>query len=291
MYQKNLGKQIWAILSPVVVYNVVLIIVELICIGIHYVNNLDEIAALTGTTEEVTNAALEIIYEVLNYSVEMMGIAALFSIPFLLLMMRKDHRRDTAEGIQQNRKAPLSKYVLIAGISIPFALVLNNLMIMLNIAAYSEAYQETAAVFYGAELIVQIICLGVLTPIAEELIFRGLIYKRMKKTMNSARNAIVFSGLLFGFYHGNFVQMIYGCLAGFLLAYLYEKYGSIKAPILGHICMNMVALILTEANVFLWMFENTVRMGVITVACAAAASSVFLFIQKIDEKALKNEAN
>ncbi|MBR2043100.1 MAG: CPBP family intramembrane metalloprotease, partial [Clostridia bacterium] len=72
---------------------------------------------------------------------------------------------------------------------------------------------------------------------------------------------------------------MYGSLSGILLAYLYEKYGSIKAPILAHILMNIVALTLTEANIFVWMFKDIMRMSVITILCAAAASTIFLFIQ------------
>ena len=167
---------------------------------------------------------------------------------------------------------------------------MNNIVLFSDLAAYSELYQETAEVFYANEFIVQIVCLGVISPIAEELIFRGLIYNRMKRGSRTPVPAMIFSSFMFGFYHGNIVQTIYGCLSGMLLAYLYEKYGSIKAPILAHITMNMVALILTEVNVFVWMFKDIIRMGIITVACAAIASSVFLLIKKIDEKPLKCEA-
>ena len=87
MYQKNLGKQIWEILSPIIIYNVALMIVEMIFIGIQYVNNLDRIAVLSGTPEEVRTGVIEILSEVLEYSVEMMGIAAFCSIPIFLYMM------------------------------------------------------------------------------------------------------------------------------------------------------------------------------------------------------------
>ena len=291
MYQKNLGRQLWAILSPILAYNVVAFLVQFVFMGVHYIQNLDRIAALDAPAEEVRLALFEIMSEVLVYSVEMMGITALLSVPLLLFMIKRDRKREIAMGIVQNKKAPLTKYILIAGISIPFALGLNNIILLSDLVSHSEAYQETAEVFYGAQLLVQIICLGILTPMAEELIFRGLIFRRMRAVMKNPKKAIVFSGLLFGFYHGNMVQIIYACLCGFLLAYIYEKYGSIKAPILAHIIMNLVAIALTEANVFTWIFDNIMRMGLITVACAALASTVFLFIQKIDEKPLKIEEN
>ena len=288
MLQKDLGKQIWEVLSPIVVNSVVAFIVQMVIIGIYYVGHLDEIADLSGTQEEVMQKAAEIVYGVLEYSVEIAGISALFAIPFLLLMMKKDKQKEVAAGILANQAAPLSKYVLVAGISIPFSLGLNNLILFMNLAKYSEAYQEAAESFYSPSFLTQILCLGIISPIVEELIFRGLIFKRLRRRM-AVKQAIVMSGLMFGFYHGNLVQMIYGSLAGILLAYLYEKYGSVKAPILAHICMNCVAIVLTEAEVFVWMFQNTLRMGAITVACATIASTMFLLIQKIEEKPLQCE--
>lgn len=288
MLQKDLGKQIWEVLSPIVVNSVVAFIVQMVIIGIYYVGHLDEIAVLSGTQEEVMQKAAEIVYGVLEYSVEIAGISALFAIPFLLLMMKKDKQKEVAAGILANQAAPLSKYVLVAGISIPFSLGLNNLILFMNLAKYSEAYQEAAESFYSPSFLTQILCLGIISPIVEELIFRGLIFKRLRRRM-AVKQAIVMSGLMFGFYHGNLVQMIYGSLAGILLAYLYEKYGSVKAPILAHICMNCVAIVLTEAEVFVWMFQNTLRMGAITVACATIASTMFLLIQKIEEKPLQCE--
>lgn len=289
MVQKNLGKNLWELLSPVLVHGVVTFVVQMIIVGIYYVLHLEEIAALSGTQEEVMNKAMEILYGVLQYSVEIAGFSSLFAIPFLLHMMKKDKKREQIAGIVQNKKAPLSKYILVAGISIPFALGLNNLIIFLDLAKYSEAYQETAEVFYQPSFLTEVICLGIISPLVEELVFRGLVYNRMRRSVMGVNQAIILSGLLFGFYHGNLVQAVYGSLSGILLAYLYEKYGSIKAPILAHILMNIVALTLTEANIFVWMFKDIMRMSVITILCAAAASTIFLFIQKIEEKPLKND--
>ena len=289
MLQKNLGKQLWELLSPVVVHSVVTFLVQMIIVGGYYVMHLEEIAVLTGTQEEVMNQAMEILYGVLEYSLEIASFSSLFSIPFLLFMMKRDKSKEIAAGIVPNKKASLSKYVWIAGISIPFALGLNNLIIFMDLAKYSKAYQEAAESFYEPSYLMQLICFGIISPIVEELMFRGLIFKRMRRSTMTRNQAIIISGLLFGFYHGNLVQMIYGSLAGILLAYLLEKYGSMKAPIFAHILMNIVALTLTEADVFIWMFRDTLRMGIITVACAAVASTMFLLIQKIDEKPLQCE--
>ena len=130
---------------------------------------------------------------------------------------------------------------------------------------------------------VQIICLGIITPVCEELVFRGLIYKRMRRD-RSFIGAMISYAFIFGLYRMNLVQTIYAIVCGLLLAYLYEKYGSLKAPILAHVLMNIVVCVLSDVNAFTWMFSQPIRMAIITIACAMIGSSVFLLIQQIDEK-------
>lgn len=283
MQQRSVGKYIWEIFSPLLLHMVVSFVVEMILILVYYMQHTPELLTLLESDKEVTEQILEMAYSVYQYAVEITAIAALVTIPFLVWMTRKDLKKERAAGIIPNKKAPMSKYILVAGISIPFSLGLNNILTLSNLAAYSEAYQETAEALYAPSLPVQIVCVGVVIPIMEEYIFRGVIYKRMRRYV-TAKRAIFSSAIFFGIYHGNTVQMIYGALCGLLLAYLYEKFGSIKAPILAHMLMNIVACLLTDVDGFTWMFSNPIRMAVITIGCAALASTVYLGIRKIEEQ-------
>lgn len=283
MQQRSVGKYIWEIFSPLLLHMVVSFVVEMILILVYYMQHTPELLTLLESEKEVTEQILEMAYSVYQYAVEITAIAALVTIPFLVWMTRKDLKKERAAGIIPNKKAQMSKYILVAGISIPFSLGLNNILTLSNLAAYSEAYQEAAEALYAPSLPVQIVCVGVIIPIMEEYIFRGLIYKRMRRYV-TAKRAIISSAIFFGIYHGNTVQMIYGALCGLLLAYLYEKFGSIKAPILAHMLMNIVACLLTDVDGFTWMFSNPIRMAVITIGCAALASTVYLGIRKIEEQ-------
>ena len=129
-------------------------------------------------------------------------------------------------------------------ISIAASIALNNVILVCNLTEYSESYQQAAMSLYSPAFAMQIICLGIVFPIMEEYLFRGLIYRRIRPNM-SAKWAIFISALFFGMYHGNLVQAVYGMVAGSILAYLYEKYGSMKAPILAHMLMNITTCIIT----------------------------------------------
>ena len=112
MYQKNLGRQIWAILSPMLVYNVVVYIVQLIFCGIIYVQNLDKIAALVGTPEEVRMAAAKIIYDVIiEYPVEMMERAIKGMLPHNRLGRQMYKKLFVYEGAEHPHAAQQPKEI------------------------------------------------------------------------------------------------------------------------------------------------------------------------------------
>ena len=279
MQQTNIRNRTWELFGPIILKVVVSLLVESLVVAVFTMKYLPNASA--SMSMEQLMAYVEA--DVYKYIVEITAISALATIPFLILMRSNDRKKEKAMGLVPNNRAPLSKYVYVAVISIVFSLALNNIVLLSDLAEYSIAYQEAAEALYAPSLIVQILCLGIVTPIMEEYIFRGLIFKRLRNRLPVAR-AIISSALFFGIYHGNLVQMIYGTLSGILLAYLYEKYGSLKAPILAHMLMNTVACILTEADVFTWIFSEKIRIASITIGCATIASIMYLYIQKIEEK-------
>ena len=91
--------------------------------------------------------------------------------------------------------------------------------------------------------IVQIISSGMCGPILEELIFRGIVYNKLK-TFNKKMTAIILTSVIFGFIHSNIINGIYGFGVSFILIYLYEKYKTLKAPILMHIFLNTTIILI-----------------------------------------------
>lgn len=283
MQRKTVGRQILEIFTPIMANVAVSLVVEFFAMSVYSIYYFAKNEVVVTTQQELYDHMLVLTEQFMQYAIEIGAVSALLTLPILIYMMKKDRKYEAAIGYQASPKAPLAKYVLVAGISIPVALAANNILLLVNISEYSKAYQESADMMYSSSFLVQIIGLGIIYPIMEECIFRGLVYRRMRISV-SMRRAIISSSLFFGIYHGNSVQLIYGAIMGALFAYLYEKFGSLKAPILAHILANILSVLLTELNGFVWMFEKPIRMAVITIACAAVASTVFLFIQNIQKK-------
>lgn len=220
--------------------------------------------------------------ESVKYLVIVDGIATALTIPIMLFMFHKDRVKEKAVGVVQPEKAKAWKYFAIIGIAAALCVGLNCLIIMSGLSPQDETYQETMTIMYSAPMMVQVICLGVLAPICEELVFRGLMFKRLR-AQTSFVLAALYSTIVFAVIHGNMVQMVYAFVMGMVFAYAYEKYGSVKAPILAHITANMVSLICTEADSFGWMLEDSLRIKLVTIACAAIASTMYVLIQRMNE--------
>lgn len=89
-------------------------------------------------------------------------------------------------------------------------------------------------------------------PIAEEIIFRGVIYNRLKY-ISSIIFAAFISSLLFAFFHVPFyglnIDIFTIFIIGILLVYSYEMSKTIWMPIIVHMCYNaFIELVLKPIN-------------------------------------------
>lgn len=112
---------------------------------------------------------------------------------------------------------------------------------------FGESVVPDEDAFFGIPLWARMICYELVAPVAEELLFRQVFYKRMRRFL-PVFWAVIVSALLFGIYHGNLVQGIYAFLMGCFLALVYEWSGSILAPMLFHMVANHVSDVAYEVE-------------------------------------------
>ncbi|MDL2301665.1 CPBP family intramembrane metalloprotease [Lachnospiraceae bacterium OttesenSCG-928-D06] len=138
------------------------------------------------------------------------------------------------------KKESSRSYVLIFTATIGTVFGVNILFELLQITQKSEIYQAIREDQYAASLLVGLICYGVISAFSEEVLFRGILYNALKRTMN-VKLAMVLSAFLFGAYHMNNVQGTYGFVMGCLMAFGYEYFGSFLIPVAIHMVSNILA--------------------------------------------------
>jgi membrane protease YdiL (CAAX protease family) len=124
------------------------------------------------------------------------------------------------------------------------------------------------------------ICVVVLAPVFEELIFRKLIIDRL--SVYGDKMAIIFSAVAFGLMHGNFYQFFYAALLGLLFGFVYTKTRNIGYTILMHTIVNflgsIVALPVQKATVELYEILDAAAAGVPVNILALIVSGTVMFI-------------
>jgi membrane protease YdiL (CAAX protease family) len=130
---------------------------------------------------------------------------------------------------------------------------------------------------------VGLVLYGLISPLAEEAVFRGVIYNRMKRCFQK-RTALLFSALLFGLYHGNMVQALYGTLMGIIIAVVYDRYESFAAPVLFHAVANISVYVMTSRMGFSEMNGNSLTAWLIAAVTAGFAVIFFILADNFIKK-------
>lgn len=91
-------------------------------------------------------------------------------------------------------------------------------------------------------LIYSTIFAGIFGPIMEEIFFRGFMYKALKRKIGVLWS-ILATAFIFSVLHVHWVGLVPIMVLGVLLAYLYEKTGSLVPSITVHIMHNMASVL------------------------------------------------
>ena len=201
---------------------------------------------LTGNTETLTQLVG--------------GLSMLIGVLPLMPMFRQElslHKGSAKNGTfpESENGGNIRQRTLPIYLAVPLTIILavsssvglNILLLLTGLVQTSESYQDVASHQYSVAFGVGAILFGLISPIAEEIVFRGLIFNRMRRYYPTLA-AIVVSGVLFGAYHGNLVQGIYGGCMGILLAYTYERMQSFLIPCLFHAAANLTVYTLTDVQ-------------------------------------------
>lgn len=94
---------------------------------------------------------------------------------------------------------------------------------------------------------------GILAPIMEEIFFRKLVIDRLRGFGDLP--AILISGLMFGLLHGNFNQVFYATVMGFVFGYIYLYTGRLRYTVALHMTVNLIGGVFASEMIKLFDFE------------------------------------
>ena len=141
-----------------------------------------------------------------------------------------------------------------------------------------EAYAEASKGLTQGSVWLLFLSNVIAAPVAEEVVFRGLIFTRLKKAMPVWVAGLV-STLCFGLLHGQLIWICYATLLGLFFCYVSYKTDSI----LSSICMHMIFNFLGSMPFMTgWELPMAVCVALTVLGAVAIVVSILLIRRNAD---------
>lgn len=178
------------------------------------------------------------------------------TIPFLVSLYKQDmYTEKVVYGKQKRNPGKYLLQVTLTVVSIgAFGVALNNFIAMTPLVEGSTGFQTANENFFAGGILLEILASCVVVPVAEELLFRGIVLKRASM-MAGEKMGILCSALLFGVIHMNLVQFIYATLLGLVLTLIVAKTRRVSLAVIGHAVANLIAILRAETGVLEFSYQ------------------------------------
>ena len=170
-----------------------------------------------------------------------MIIAVLIAI-IPVILFRKDkffHYDIKVKNKSINFKIIILAFAVVLGVNFLSGVLSQLLELLLNQIGLTSAPSQEA--LNGPITMSMVIYGCIIAPFFEEFLYRGVILRYLEKYGSSF--AILSSAILFGFMHGNIIQIPFAIVIGLIFGFLAKEY-SIKLSILIHMANNTYAMLL-----------------------------------------------
>ena len=170
----------------------------------------------------------------------------------------------------ESRRPSWMALTIVLGIS---SAVFFNILINLMGIKGGETYNQVQTTQFSLPLYAGIIVYGLITPLIEELLFRAVVYNRARRNYNLPI-AVTVTAVIFGAYHDNLLQAVYGSFMGLLICLVYERFGGFIYPYMMHAFANIAIYMMMNFD----SIDNNVLLGLMVVMLIVSLISLCILI-------------
>ena len=186
------------------------------------------------------------------FSVQVLSMYVI-ALPFFVLICRTGKTKLSAERIaaikNEKRKSEMKIDELVILFFISVAVMIFGGMISNAFTSFLSSIlghnidNTTEELIENSPIWLVIAVAVIIGPIVEEFIFRKIFIDTLSEFGRGY--SIILSSVAFGVFHGNFSQVLYATLLGFILGYIYVKSGRLLYSVLMHVALNFFGTVPT----------------------------------------------
>ena len=242
MRRYSIPRNIWRAIYPFLIFfGLTFFVVFAASVG--YGGYMGARAVLDGAeildTEEMSERTEAFIEE--NFIPMQLVASAIGILVFGLMWQEIRKKLPQYDGTRLRALAAVLSVVIFAGLNY----VMVSVFGLVDIDRFFPTYEEHALSYLGGSFIVRLLLIGIVGPIAEELLCRGVVFNRLEAWMPTWA-AVLASSTLFGVMHINLFQILYTFVVGLALCILYVRFRNLWIPIIGHVAFNSANILFLE---------------------------------------------
>lgn len=196
--------------------------------------------AATGEMPDMEQMTQKITEGIMSQAMTMTfiaGILALITYWIIFLIRKKSFFQEVTL-----RSIPVVGMIAVVLMGISFNIIISVVIATIPFPeSWSQSYAQNSSVLSDGNVVVAWLATVLMAPVLEEVVFRGLIYKRLKTGMPVVVAAII-SSVVFGLMHGTIIWGMYAFVLGVVLIIVYERFHSLLANILLHMGFNLTGM-------------------------------------------------
>lgn len=195
------------------------------------------------------------------------SISAVFAVSFYWAAWGRRKTQQDKKYLRENvLKTQNALMLIVASIGLYYLAILISSVIAVVSPDTMKNYTEMMESALGGSEILALFAAVILAPINEECIMRGLILKNLQRFF-STPVVIIIQAVMFGLFHGNWVQGLYVLPVGAALGYVAVKSKSVLPCMVMHLFYNLLSFVVGILPDF---FQTGIFAVIAVVVCAAA---------------------
>lgn len=206
-------------------------------------------------------------------------ITALSLILTINSIRKKEKKRNldfkTALGLKWVKldKKSIAAFVLLgAGLNFTISGILNILP-----SGISQSYTKSYTVIMNGNIYSTVVVMAILTPVLEEIFFRGIFQRRLTEKFGQVAGLIC-AACIFGLMHFNIIWSIYAAIIGFFLGCIYIYYDSIIPGAIVHCVFNLVSCVPLMVSKYEVIYRYTFGNKIYVVLTMLAGFAIIYYI-------------
>jgi len=234
--QQSIIGKIWRVLYPILIFFAFQFAVSIamsIVLTVLYIMKMPPGTAVTDYMPQIADMIMsKVLWMTLVSDAVMVPLFA-----FLYIRQRKGQRRVPLSSFG------IADYALTAVLAVAANFAVSGVISGFSLTQYFSGYEAVMNGIESGSLALQIVTVGIVGPVLEEFLMRGVVLGRLRRYMKTVP-AVLIQAAMFGFIHLNLLQGLYAAIFGVIMGYLYVKYESIVLCIVFHITLNTMSVIL-----------------------------------------------